>query len=243
MRGPTSGGARDLAWAAGLAWVLLAAMLWWMVGQQAASAQALSGAGTQSTAESVPLLRRKTLDPAWSSTEPVSRTITEAEMSTQLVWSIPQYGVTVTFPAGWLGPLPSPVLMTFTPELPAPLPSPASATTYFYDLRGRYDIPEGGEVSLSKAITVEIQYDESGLGSAGESTLRAYWSCCSQTNWVLAETRNGISRVDAARNLFQLTFKSLGHVGLGGYRSQSFMPLVMRRWSRASSLSSETLEP
>ena len=240
MRGPRSGGARDLAWAAGLALGLLSAMLWWM-GGQATPAQALSTEPAQSLAELTLLPHYGTVGPAWGSTEPVTRLITVAEMSTQLLWPIPQYGVTVTFPAGWLGPLPSSVVMTFTPELPAPLPATASATSYFYDLRGRYDV--GGEVSLSKAVTVEIQYDESGLGVAIENSLRAYWSCCSQTNWVLAETRNGYPHVDAARKVLQLTFKSLGHIGWGGYRSQSFVPLVMRQWSRASSLSERTLEP
>lgn len=232
----------DLAWAAGLAVGLLAAMLWW-IGGQATKAQALSSDSAQTSAESIPSLSYESVRPAWSSTEPVSRTILTDEMSTQLVWPIPQYGVTVTFPAGWLGPLPSEVVMTFTPELPAPLPAAASATSYFYDLRGRYTAVGGGEVSLSKAITVEIQYDESGLGTAIESSLRAFWSCCSQTNWVLAETRNGYPHVDATRNVFQLTFKSLGHIGWGGYRSQSFLPIVLRLTSRTSAASGRALEP
>jgi hypothetical protein len=164
-------------------------------------------------------------------------------MSTQLVWPIPQYGVTVTFPAGWLGPLPSAAVLTFTPELPAPLLAAVSATSYFFDLRGQYYIPEDGEISLSKAITVEIQYDDPGLGSVIESSLRAFWSCCNQKNWVPIETRNGFSRVDAASNVFQLTMKYLGHIGVGGYRWQVFMPVVLRSGSTAGGLSDRALQP
>ena len=241
MRGPRSGGAGDLAWAAGLALGLLLAMLWWM-GGRATMVQALTRESPRSVAEAISHLHYGTVGPAWASTEPVTRAISVDEMATQLVWSIPQYGVTVTLPAGWLGPLPSPLVLTFTPELPASLPGAASATSYFYDLRGRYD-QGGGEVSLSKAITVEIQYDESALGTVIENSLRAFWSCCSQTNWVLAETRNGYPHVDAASNVLQLTFKSLGHIGWGGYRSQSFLPIVLRSASRTSSLSGRALEP
>jgi hypothetical protein len=134
------------------------------------------------------------------------------------------------------------VVLTFTPELPAPLPAPVSATSYFFDLRGRYDTG-GGEISLSKAITVEIQYDDPGLGSVIESSLRAFWSCCNQRNWVPIETRNGFSRVDAAGNVFLLNYKSLGHIGVGGYRSQVFMPVVLRSGSTAGGLSDRVLQP
>ncbi len=242
MKGPRSGGARDLAWAAGLALGLLAAMLWW-IGGQTAKAQALGGGQPHFASGSVPDLCHSTVGPAWGSTEPVTRAITVDEMSTQLVWPIPQYGVTVTFPAGWLGPLPSDVVLTFTPELSASLLAAVSATSYFFDLRGRYDIPGGGEISLSKAITVEIQYDDPGLRPVIESSLRAFWSCCNQINWVPIETRNGFSRVNAASNLFQLTFKSLGHIGVGGYRSQVFMPVVLRSGSTAGGLSDRALQP
>jgi hypothetical protein len=44
-------------------------------------------------------------------------------------------------------------------------------------------------------------------------------------------------------NVFQLTFKSLGHIGWGGYRSQSFLPIALRLASRTSAASGRALEP
>ena len=233
MRGPGSSAAKGLAGAVGLALGLLAAMLWWM-GGQTTKAQALGGESSLSPGDPIPNLRYDAVGPAWGSTVPVSRAISVLEMSTILVWPIPQYGVTVTFPAGWLGPLASDVVMTFTPELAAPLPAPVSPTSYFFDLRGVYAL--GGEVSLSKAITVEVKLDQPGLGPAIESSLRAFFSCCNQTNWVAIETRNGSSQIDLAADIFRLITKSLGHVGVGGYHSQSFLPIVLRPATAAGGL-------
>jgi hypothetical protein len=252
MRVPRGVTIWKVALVAGLAIGLIAVLLWWM-GRQSpviAATGLVAGTNTQVNAATKEGARL----PAWDSTTPVTTEI--VDWHTEYVWLLPQYGMTVTFPGGAVF---GAAVFTFTPELADAVPPPLLATPYFFEVRGTYT-PYGNPVSLFKAIDLDLKYDPSTLGNVTESTLYAYYYS-SKSGWIplnmfpaseeelspptmpdgspaidawlpTDEDAESSSSVDTARDLVHITTRPLGHFGILGYRSQSFMPLCTHSFER-----------
>ncbi|MBL7201673.1 MAG: hypothetical protein ISS56_16150 [Anaerolineae bacterium] len=160
----------------------------------------------------------------WTASPPVTLAI---EHNVQgIVWPIPDYGVTITFPSGTIE---GGALLTFTPQMSAPLPSPVEPVPYFFHLTGCWTPGCFGLVSLGKLISVEIQYEESELGPVGEGSLRAYYGGNAGAQYGPLIGLRETSRVDLEHNRLVLEIRNLGYYGAGGFRHMTFLPTVLHR--------------
>lgn len=157
---------------------------------------------------------------AWPSTEPVSTTITN--WTQDVVWVIPQYGITVTFPAGSLS---YSAVFTLTPRLSETLPAPSAATPYFFDIWGKYT--GGGAVSPSGLIWLDARYNEADLLPMSEHSLHIHRWNTKFTRWESLSAQESFN-VQTAANTFCLKFRTPGFFGVGGYVGRVFLPLIRK---------------
>jgi hypothetical protein len=186
----------DLALAIGLASALIALLL-------------------ACAAESAPPIAaspsRDDLWPAWTSTEPVTTTVTVDRKT----WYISEYGVTVTFNRSSVV---GNAVFTFAPQSDIKLAPPLVSTPYVFDFYGRY-VDTGDLVSLWNKVNMALQYDEAKLGRIPENTLGAF--VLFSDDWLDQE-----ATVNEADNVISWQTQWTGLFGIGGLGSRTYLPVV-----------------
>jgi len=106
-------------------------------------------------------------------------------------------------------------------------PPPASPTSYFFHLGGDY-VARKDTVSLAKRIQIDVAYEEIEIAPLCEGSLLVYRFDTLGDTWKrLVDPYIGKEwRVDTAKNVVHIDTRRIGDLGIGGYVSQLYMPLV-----------------
>lgn len=220
MRSQRKGPINPLVLAVGLALFVVTGLLLW------ADSYGLPVRASHERDSSVLLAHDGDIAVTWTSTNPVTTTVTGG-----MTWVIAQYGVTVTFPVGAV----DDAVFTFTP-LSEYDPNPPLTTAYLFELVGAY-VLGGGEASLKKAVSIVLQYDASELNGARENTLDFY-----HYDGFLSEWASQDGTVSATQNVIECETNETGVFGLGGYRYQVSLPIVVRSDAAGDSAPSTKLD-
>ena len=183
---------RDLALVVGLPAVLIALLL----ACAAAPAPPVAAAPA-----------RGALEPAWTSSEPVTRVISPDDPP----WVIDRYSVTITFSDDALREI---ATFTFDPRPDLELDPPVVSTPYIFEFEG-YAVDTGLSVSLWGDVEYALQYDESELNGVSEHTLEVYrysdqWNPQNAT-------------VDTRANLITWETNFTGKFGIGGFGPRTYI--------------------
>lgn len=210
--------ARNTVLGVGLALALAAALLWW-ASERAPAIQASAGPENTSSAEPGHTTRRSDVSPAWVSMEPTSTLYVEGF---DLVWPIPQYGVTVTF---YDNSVTENAIITFTPQISSPLGVSAMASTsYFFELKGVYE-EWHTPVSLHYGgIDIALAYAEPELGDVSENSLGVFYKTV--PGGIVVWERQSAT-VNVLSNQITWHTNKLGSFGIGGYGHQTHLPLII----------------
>lgn len=157
---------------------------------------------------------------AWASGEPVTTTVSAGPGQSQL-WSIPQYGITITFRPNSVN---GQSVFTFTPQPSLPGDFPRTLTPYYFALTGIWTgIGNGGRpVSLGgTGIEIELDYVESDLGTADESSLGVM-------HYRFAEWADIPAALYLSQDAVVWETMYTGYFALGGYGERLFVPVVYR---------------
>ena len=167
---------RNVVYAIGLAAVWMGALL--LCASRGTPALAASGgSGVDAARGSRGWAETGDVSAIWTSTQPTT-TVVDDELK---VWSIAQYGVTVTFYPDAVG---APAWFTFTPRSETKLPGGYLSTPYVFDLDGEY-MSSHWPVSLGDTgIQIELSYELSQLGTIDPRTLQFFHF--GKTEWLPA---------------------------------------------------------
>ena len=209
---------RALACAVGWAVALTALLLVWAT-ERAPAMQAWEGPSPGAPAEPGTGTRFDGVAPTWAFTEPVSTFVPDDQ---DTYWFVPQYSVVITFPRtafSWK----KGAVFTFTPRSDLLLGPSWVSLPYFFELNGVY-VDDGGEVSLTKPIEINVEYQEEDLNGVLEESLEAFWFDEIMRRWLQL-----YASPKPADNRLVLDTTYLGPFGIGGRRlTLVYLPTVMR---------------
>lgn len=213
----------------GLAFAAVAVLLWSVGGRVSAGGATRPLSPSPASARPLPPAWGDDRALGWGYTSPVTKFVSQDDVTRWDEELFSLYNVVITFPAHLfsndLG-----AVFTFTPESGYTFTAPMTSLDRFFRLDGEYVYPQGMQAQVSfnwgKWPEIEWHYQDPGdLAGIQESTLKLYWYLGFPGGrfWKVQQ-----GTVDMENNTARFQMESTGVFGFAGYGGQLYLPIVAR---------------